>query len=582
MIGVSLFSNISVKREFLKKESWHRNIDISISENGNGVSLFATTYDGYPIDLFENDEYLIIIEGCIYNINNETLKKSLFEIASGREFKKLICEFVLHSDGDFIVYIKNKRTGSVLLFNDELGALPFHYYYDSNCLLASRSLSFVAVNTPVLAVSQLNFVEKLTMNYNMFDRTIFKDIKHILPSECLCFENDNGNVTVSRFKTSNNSFQIEDRYQTKEGAINALADLYLEGCKNRCNYSTEHGFAIVNTMSGGFDSRTVLAGIEKYVKDYTNITYEYKQDESIVARKCLNAINSSSLFVKHSFNNQPDYSSPELALKTDGKVTMYITSICYNDLMYSINNNLKGVKVMYFGGFGGEFIRHPLFDNVWNAANIGSSFTPTIKKVARICNVDVNSAKQLISDSFKSKKSGEAFCKEFYSEYYRRYVRNAGEDRDRMFFFTVQPLMSKFFVKAVWNKIPLSWVGFRFHIDFLRKLNPALTTVELFGKVDINSRKSIFWADYKHKGYLINQAKRVYRYFFNSHDDVLPIEEIKRYLNNIPENILNIDALSEDYPSYSWDFKTKLLSLLQFLSQVYYLRQNNIETTPIE
>ena len=39
-------------------------------------------------------------------------------------------------------------------------------------------------------------------------------------------------------------------------------------------YAIKNDYTIVNTMSGGFDSRTILGGIEKYIenKNYTNIT----------------------------------------------------------------------------------------------------------------------------------------------------------------------------------------------------------------------------------------------------------------------------------------------------------------------
>lgn len=577
MIGVSLYSNIrDIKKTFLIKESWHKNVDLSICEKGRGISIFATTYDGYPLQVVDNDYFLIIVEGCIYNLDDNSVNASLGQLVSSKDIREAISDFVQRTDGDYIIYIKEKSTGKVIIFNDELGALPFHYYVNSNDLIASRSLSFVAVNAPKLSVSKENFAEKLTMNYNMFDRTIFNEIYHILPSECLCFEMMDDKIVLTKFRTTSINYQTDIKFKTKDQALDTLVDLFLEGCKNRCDYSIKHGYSIVNTMSGGFDSRTVLAGIEKFVKNYINITYEYKQDESFVAKKCLKAIDSRSQFVKQSFDNKPDYSSPSLALKTDGKVTMYITSICYNDLMYSIQNILKDKKVMYFGGFGGEFIRHPLFNNVWNAGNIGSSFTPDIKEVSNLCNVDVSNVRQIIYNSFKdSHKKGDSFCKEFYEEYYRRYVRNAGEDRDRMFFFTAQPLMSKDFVKTIWSSVPLSWVGFRFHINFIKKISPALAKVELFGNVDINSNKSIFWADYKHKGYVINQLKRLYRRFIKTHDDVLPIDDLLEYTKNIPNDIINTEVLRNNYHNYSWDFKTKLLSLFQFLSQIYLLRESS-------
>ena len=257
-----------------------------------------------------------------------------------------------------------------------------------------------------------------------------------------------------------------------------------------------------------------------------------------------------------------------MSFNTEGKISTYTNSVCYNDLIFSHENFFKDKRILYFGGFGGEYIRHPLFSNIWNSSNIGSKTCPTLREISQLCGIEYNQVKDLIKDTFYECKSSESFCKMFYDEYYRRYVRGAGEERIRMFYFSVQPMMSKPFILAIRNRVPLKWVGYSFYVSFLNEINPALTSIGVHGGVpNIKSSISLFKSDFKNKSYLYN----LYRKFvFKSHIRVRPGSmNIEKLLNQLDTNTVKVlfdrKYLEERFSSFSKHTQCKIAALLYYV-----------------
>lgn len=572
MIGFNILKShtsdyILKESDCLKKEEWHR---VSKLFELKGISystgVISSQYDGYPVSKWDNEDAFILVEGIIYNQSDEWVKSSLADLS--RDFNKsLLSHFVRDTDGDYVICIVNKKNSSILVFNDELGGLPFNYKTSDDSFVAGRNLTWIT-EMGGAEISRENVAELLLFNYNNGSRTPFANISCLTPAQYIICSETSDKLHFEIGNTVEVSFELCNPYKTKEEAINDLKKLYLEGCRNRCEYAKTHGYKIINTMSGGYDSRTVLGGIEAYIQDgsYTNLTYEYKQDESIVARKVLNALNSKSEFVKLKFDNKSDYCDREHSIKTEGKIATYINSICYNDLNYSHDNYVKGEKVLYFGGFGGEFLRHPLFNSIYNAYNISYKYRPSLQEAVSISNADYLKTREMIAGTFKKTK-GEAFCKEFYDEYYRRYVRCSGEDRDRMFAFNVQPLMCKYFILAIRNRVPLKWVGYEFHTAFLKALNPALVSVELFGgRPNIFSNSSLKKEDLKNKSILWN----IIRLIAINRKVSGNADAAKQILPIISSNPLsfNLKYLDTHFSSFSLHNQCKIAALYFYLSQL--------------
>lgn len=576
MIGISTFIRLSHEtfcdnRDLLKKEDWHV---IEVLLDRDDSKLFVSKHKSYPIVSWSCGDFLVVLEGAIFNYDEEIVVGKLNSIIQAGVPDEEVDRFVSDCDGDYIVAIKNVTNGDTFIFNDILGNIPINYYYNEKLFVASRSLTYIAIGLPSIKFSTYNLAENLTLDYNLHDHTIFEGIHQTMPAQEIKCRIKEEKVFCEVRSTYNHSFCVTEPYKNVEEAAKDLASLFLEGCYNRVKYAKDHGYEIVNTMSGGFDSRTVLGGIDKYTSDFLNVTYEYIQDESEVAKKVLSKIGTKSKFVKFSYENNADYKDDRLTFITDGKINSYTNTVCYHDLQYGYLNYFKGKKIMYFGGFGGEFIRHPYFSSVYNQNNITDRYlSPSLNEVCKVLGINNKDEKKRIKSIFTTIPGAKAeeFCKRLYSEYYTKYVRGAGEERMRMFYFTTQPLMAKGFIMAARNKLPLKWCGFRFYKLFLSHINPALNEIEVYGnKPNIHSSLSLLRSDYLQKSYVYNKLKYLVKICLHKDAPLYNKDILLGYINESIdlENYLDKDYLLSNYSLLGKNFQNKIVTFLQYYKEI--------------
>ena len=306
MIGTTLIlgENASKANKIdVLKEPWHLYKSVINSEI---ISLSYTYYDGYPIEQWQYREYLIQIEGAIYNLDVENIKERLNAIIDADFSRQGMLNFIESADGDFCVYFINKTNNRVVVFNDILGGLPIFYSVEGNRVIISRQYGLILANLKEKNWDSQSLAEFLSFSHNLRRRTFSRNIYKVEPASYID-ANYNGDISINYSNLYVEDFAVKDRYKSKNEAAAELAKLFLESCKNRVNFAIRNGYKIVNTMSGGFDSRTVMGGVEKFVNQYVNITYQYLQDESSIAKQVLEAVDSKSTYYKFDFKNEPNF-----------------------------------------------------------------------------------------------------------------------------------------------------------------------------------------------------------------------------------------------------------------------------------
>lgn len=566
----------SSKIDILLKEPWHSLEDVyGSADNTNYDRILCSKYKGYPIKVYKKGDYIIIVEGIVYNIPDNTLESILYDIAVSKNLQR-ISRFVQGADGDYLISFYNKIERSAVVFNDLLGAIPYYYFADERQFIGGRSLSFVSLISRHTDISQSNLAEFLTFDYSIETDTIFCGVKQMRPGEIITYHMASCSRPLSVEFSVSPYFGIINPYQSKDAALESLSMLFLEGCASRISYARKNGYEIVNTMSGGFDSRTVLAGIEKQTSNYINLTYEYLQDESTVAQNVLRAVGSKSKYIKTSFVNKPNLLDGHLAFITDGKVNCYTNSVCYNDIKYIKSNNIISDHVLYFGGFGGEFIRHPFFPNLLSFRSVAYNYKPTLKSCMKLVGISPRQSLLLFNDKIReyARDGKSGFMKYFYNEYYRSYVRGSGEDRTRMFYYTTQPLMSKDFILAIRNKLPLSWVGFNFYRQFLNKIDPRLLQVGVFSsEVTDLSEQSLKKVDARRKNVLRNTMINTARHYLNTvHMPKHQIMDCREFEDRFPivknSVFFDYDFFKANYHTFEDSFLYKLVSFCLYMEEI--------------
>jgi len=284
MPGISL--KIAIKEENVKTNGKSNNNDFL---NGLTALLYndkytqevlledtylvaCTRYPEYPIEIIETSEFWICVEGKIYNktvsIFGDEIRILLKRIFAGtsltKEDKNAIAEWLLTADGDFVIYALDKSTKDFVIINDVLGRLPFYYHYKKEKeITASREIAFL--NNFIYdnkngndKFDKLGLAEVLLFSHTLGKRTLLSDIHRMEPASILKIYSKNLRLEIENIHCFNFQIKANTNVSTKDNANN-LVSLFSEACKNR----TDHNSRNIISLSGGFDSRAVAAGLYK-------------------------------------------------------------------------------------------------------------------------------------------------------------------------------------------------------------------------------------------------------------------------------------------------------------------------------
>jgi hypothetical protein len=144
--------------------------------------------------------------------------------------------------------------------------------------------------------------------------------------------------------------------------------------------------------------------------------------------------------------------------------------------------------MVHFMGFGGEFIRHPYHLKKpypeLAAALSDDAYTNfiNISDACGMINLSANDFRHNLEQEIARfpEKNDSGRIRHLYFDYYNRVV-NGGENRHRLFSWTVQPLWGKNLFEFEMNQIPLEMIDFGFFIDFLLLLDPRALDIPIYG-----------------------------------------------------------------------------------------------------
>lgn len=223
-----------------------------------------TGYRGYPIEIFENDNFWSCIEGKIYKKDTSHRRNQitdLFEWLSNNhwtEQKNKIIDWLLKTDGDFIIVLLDKSTNDLFLLNDLLGRLPLYYYVDQTGIILSREFQFVSkiIGEKNNKFDKMAIAQYLLFGFVLGNRTFLSNVQRIEPATLVKI--NQGKVSLNKlysFNFDNKRYRDDDVNRSAKN----LASLFCEACKNRASSNNKN----IVSLSGGFDSRSIVTCFHK-------------------------------------------------------------------------------------------------------------------------------------------------------------------------------------------------------------------------------------------------------------------------------------------------------------------------------
>lgn len=467
-----------------------------------GLTVILSGSESYPYQVVETDDRLVCLDGMTYtNPAGDAVARLASMAMDDADRDRVFRRFVEDHDGDYVILVYEKNSGCVTVFNDRFGRLPAYNAAGDDWFMVSRELKCLLHVKPEITLNRRAFMEHLMFEYTLEGRTIFDGIRRLLPGERITARTSAEHGKRLRIDTTAIpfSFDLERSGLPRAHYLDEITGLFLDAVAIRARRLSEAGYRMLADISGGFDSRAVLAGLERTGVGATYYTHRLVTgDESTIAFRLADAFGATLSAVEASHvMSEADYR--RIVYLSDGLINGWSAGTAWRDAWLKREMVGPGGPVASFMGFGGEFIRHP-FKPVPGYHSLEDMFRRNVIKkrlsvqdAAGLAGMDTSDAVNLTAEYFASypEKTIAGRLRRLYFEYYHHVV-NVGEDRARRLYWTVQPFWSAQLFDYEMHNVPLEAASTLLFRDFLAQLDPRTLTVPIHGKrVRLDSRGSV-------------------------------------------------------------------------------------------
>jgi hypothetical protein len=491
MPGLSIIYGTDLIDDSLYSLRHHPKILIKKNVVGKKFFIVRSGFEGYPFFQYSNNDFTIFIEGIIYNLSSKEIKEGLSRIVHSYleklNYKDEINKFISSCCGEFIVLIHIAKTRNFLIFNDQWGRLPFFWFMQDDTLILSREIKFILNYLAEIHYNKIALLEYLVLRYPLGDRTIFRDIFRFLPGHLMiCSANlfSYDEVVCLNFEMSYSRLYSRKYYAQK------ARNILLSSTKKRLSKLQTFSSKAVD-ITGGYDSRAVLATVSKLEKNIIPITIDsITGNESSVANQVAKACGFETLLIKPN----RDFAYPTLQdvlYKIDAFSEGKRAAISYQN-SEQVMRQLKE-PIAEFMGFGGEFLRHPLKTRVYfkNMLDVIYGVVPSSTLIESTCQclgLKEKEVRDFWQDFFHSAYKEvkiEDEVMHFYFDYYNLYV-GEGEDHHRIHLWPVNPMLSSEWLHFATKEVPRKLIGYELFEEILCAINPLVAV----SKIPIWDKKS--------------------------------------------------------------------------------------------
>lgn len=161
-----------------------------------------------------------------------------------------ILDSVIHLlNGAFIISCYDCKTGEIVIYNDRFGLYPLFWSKTDDGFFYSQEAK-VFKDIINLKPDYTGIAEYLSFDYCIEDRTLFKNVKYMLPAQRVCYKDGNVYTDIywempadpGKAKTG------------KRGYVSELHNIYEKAVRVRASEKAD-----IIGLTGGFDSRLILA-----------------------------------------------------------------------------------------------------------------------------------------------------------------------------------------------------------------------------------------------------------------------------------------------------------------------------------
>ncbi|MFS6538273.1 asparagine synthase-related protein [Idiomarina loihiensis] len=239
-----------------------------------GASRAHTGQVGEATSPVRNGSNALWIEGEAYNVSDvadelDLEATSLSELLLAAETSQQLDNCLNRLDGYFCAALYNLETRMLKLISDRYG-MRLLYWYHKNGVFAwgSEVKAILAIEGVDKELDSTSYDCFMDLGHLMGEHTWFEHIKLIKPATVIEYDLANGVVSQHHYwKWS----EIKPSNLTFDEAVDELGKRFIEAVRRRFDPNERIGIS----LSGGLDSRVILAAVDFLYPDYKGYAYTF-------------------------------------------------------------------------------------------------------------------------------------------------------------------------------------------------------------------------------------------------------------------------------------------------------------------
>lgn len=246
------------------------------------IFLGITSLTNFSTEILNKDDLVISLNGEYYTDDQDAIfsRDIIFQL-----YKKYGKNFITRIDGIFNIFIFNKKSRKLLLYNDWAGNHNLFYYHDGRHFIFSTDIKGILKIIDKKTLDKKAAVSQFMFSHLLFDTTLIKEIRLLNPASIL--EYQDGKINIENYYDLKNHYHIHNN-RSNRFYINKLYELFE---KPTVKFLKKDKISL--PLTGGMDSRFLLHFLMKYNYNITDIFTKRtdKIDDVLIAQKICKKLN---------------------------------------------------------------------------------------------------------------------------------------------------------------------------------------------------------------------------------------------------------------------------------------------------
>jgi asparagine synthase (glutamine-hydrolysing) len=472
--------------------------------------LGLRSYNAYPVTSLENADYHIFIEGKIYGMHLSRVSQELFQLAGflsemPEKAADICAKWLLGTDGDFLVFLLDKKTRKSWVMNDVLGRLPAYYDVRENSLVISREIRFITGLRKNVKFDRMGVAQYLLFGYPLGVRTLVEQSHRLLPATLVSIDPHEDKISLKRVYNFNFDDKPHETVPLKESATN-LIPLFSDACKGRAVLGCENSGNNIVSLSGGLDSRSVAACLAVNQISFATVTRLDSAKTSWTDAHVAEIL-ARTLGVDWSSFNVEAPSQGDLLKLLRLKAGMNPLGMVSRLSFLAQLQSVYGTSITYMTGDGGDKVLHDLrpvrtvktMDDLLRYT-VSENSIFTLEQVTKMTGISTDHLKNDIEAHLIAYPETELSQKYIHFLVFERAFKwlFEGEDRNRCYFWSVAPFYSIPFFRYAMGCSDSQKKHYRLYRAFLTTLSPSVASVSNANwGIPISSKRSVLRSMFK-------------------------------------------------------------------------------------